>query len=81
MPQETDIEKMRKDVEELVYSLMKTHGSIDIQNVTPKIIGMSSYLSSYDVQQLIKWNRILAFSTVILAIATVFLAIITYFKS
>ncbi len=44
------------------------------------IQALSSYISSYETQQLIKLNRKLANATIFLAIATVFLAIITYLK-
>lgn len=51
------------------------------------IQALSAYLSSYDTQQLVKWNRklanatvILAFSTFILAIATIALVCIAFLK-
>lgn len=80
MIQEPKIEDVRNKVYELVNTINNATAPSTITQFQPQLIGLSEYLSSYDTQQLIKWNFILSVSTVILAIATVFLAIITYMK-
>ncbi len=77
---EVNIEDLREKLKEQVDILARTVTTSEIQSASLKVQGLSVYLSSYDTQQLIYWNRILAASTVVLAIATVVLAYITYLK-
>jgi hypothetical protein len=71
MSQEPDIEKIRTRLCRLLEHEINTSDQIQL---------LSAYISNYDVQQLIKWNRRLAIATFVLAIATVILAYITYLK-
>lgn len=72
-----------KDIRNKLYECINEDISrpLNLPEYSKNIQALSTYLTNYDTQQLIKWNRILAVFTVILAIATVSLAIITYLKS
>lgn len=81
MPQEPDIKEIRNKVNELVNEMAKKTSPTAIQHYQTQIQGLSAYLSSYDTQQLIKWNKILAIATTFLALGTFFLVLVTIFKT
>ena len=85
MSQDKDTENMRNELEKLANELMEKTTVNEIESYLPKIKGISAYLSYYDIQQLINWNRklanatiLLAFFTLVLAISTVIIAYLTY---
>ena len=79
MPKEPELEKIR----EMLYKCVEEdlNKPANLPEFSQNIQAFSAYLTNYDTQRIIKWNRILAGATVILAIATVLLVILTYLKS
>jgi hypothetical protein len=81
MTQEPDIRKIRNKVNELVNEMVEKTSPTAIQHHQTQTQGLSAYLSSYDTQQLIKWNKWLAIATTFLALCTFFLVLVTIFKA